>query len=77
MTRCMLKVKSMPKKFWAKAIPHGVYFSNSSPTKNVKSQTLQEAWNGVKPRVDHLKSLGAFHMLICLTKEDSSLTIGV
>ncbi|RDX82225.1 hypothetical protein CR513_37010, partial [Mucuna pruriens] len=36
MTRYMLKAKSMPKKFWAKAVSFAVYLSNRSPTRNVK-----------------------------------------
>ena len=66
MTRCMLKAKSIPKEFWAKAISCAVYLSNCSPTKNVKSQTPQEAWSGVKPRVYHLnvyRSIANAHVL--------------
>ena len=34
-------------------------FVYSPPIKNVKSQTPQEAWIGVKPRVNHLKDFGS------------------
>ena len=54
MARCMLKAKSMPKEFWAEAISCVIYLSNRSPTSNVKDQTPQEAWSGVKPNVNHL-----------------------
>ena len=55
----MLKAKNMPKEFWAEAVACAVYLSNRSPTKNVKDQTPQEAWSGVKPRVDHLRVFGS------------------
>jgi len=59
MARCMLKPKSMPKEFWAEAISCAVYLFNRSPTKNVKGQTPEEAWSGVKPRVNHFKVFGS------------------
>ncbi|XP_006590086.1 uncharacterized protein [Glycine max] len=53
------KAKNMPKEFWAEAVACAIYLSNRSPTKNVKDQTPQEAWSGVKPRVDHLRVFGS------------------
>jgi len=38
----MLKAKSMPKEFWAKAVSCAVYLSNRSPTKNVKAKHLKK-----------------------------------
>ena len=52
MTRSMLKTKKMPKEFWAKAVDCVIYLSN---TKGLNSITPQEAWNGRKPSVSHLK----------------------
>ncbi|RDX96472.1 hypothetical protein CR513_20870, partial [Mucuna pruriens] len=49
MARCMLKVKSMPKKFWAKVSSCVVYLSNRSLIRN----------SGVKPKVDHLRVFGS------------------
>ncbi|KAH1095869.1 hypothetical protein GYH30_057311 [Glycine max] len=49
----------MPKEFWAEAVACAIYLSNRSPTKNVKDQTPQEAWSGVKSRVDHLRVFGS------------------
>ena len=54
MTRCMLKTKNMPKKFWVEAISCAVYLSNKSLTRNVKDKTPQETWSGRKPNVDNL-----------------------
>ena len=59
MARSMLKAKNMPKEFWAEAVACAVYLSNRSPTRNVKGQTPQEAWSGVKPKVDHLRVFGS------------------
>ncbi|RDY04652.1 hypothetical protein CR513_11616, partial [Mucuna pruriens] len=59
MARCMLKAKSMPKEFWAEVVSCVVYLSNRSPTRNVKGQTPQEAWSGVKPKVDHFRVFGS------------------
>ncbi|RDX89285.1 hypothetical protein CR513_29008, partial [Mucuna pruriens] len=35
------------------------YLSNRSPTRSVKDQIPQEAWSGVKTKVDHLKVFGS------------------
>ena len=59
MARSKLKAKNMPKKFWAEDVTCAVYLSNRSPTRNVKGQTPQEAWSGVKPRIDHLRVFGS------------------
>ncbi|RDY10274.1 Copia protein, partial [Mucuna pruriens] len=47
MAKCKLKVKFMSKDFGLKLFH------------NVKSQTPQEAWSGVKPKVDHLRVFGS------------------
>ncbi|RDY09484.1 hypothetical protein CR513_06137, partial [Mucuna pruriens] len=58
MARYMLKVKSMPKEFWAEVVSCAVYLSNHYPTRNIKGQTPQEAWSGVKPKVGHFRVFG-------------------
>lgn len=55
----MLKAKNMPKEFWAEAVCCAVYLSNRSPTVSVRDQTPQEAWNGKKPSVKHLRVFGS------------------
>ena len=50
--RCVLKVKNMLREFWIKAISCVVYLLN-------KDQTLEEAWSGTKPSVNHLQIFGS------------------
>jgi hypothetical protein len=59
MARSMLKMKKMPKEFWAKAIDYAIYLSNRCPTKSLNGITPQEAWNKRKPSVSHLKVFGS------------------
>ena len=59
MARCMLKVKHLPKEFWAEAVSCAIYLRNRSPNRNVRDQTPQEAWSGRKPSVKHLRILGS------------------
>ena len=49
MTQSMLKRKRIPKELCA------VYLSNRSPTRSVWGKTPQEAWNGRKPNISHLR----------------------
>jgi hypothetical protein len=55
MARSMLKMKKMPKEFWAEAIDYAIYLSNRCPTKSLNGITSQEAWNRRKPSVSHFK----------------------
>ena len=55
----MLKSKNMPKEFWAEAVDCAVYLSNRCPSKSLDNKTLQEAWNGIKPTVSHLRVFGS------------------
>ncbi|RDY09451.1 hypothetical protein CR513_06162, partial [Mucuna pruriens] len=76
MAKCMLKAKFMPEEFWAKVVSCAIYLSNCSPIGNVKRSTTLRSmeWNGVKPRVDHLKVFGSIsYILMCPTKKDLSL----
>jgi hypothetical protein len=59
MARSMSKTKKMPKEFWAKVLYCGVYLSNRCPTKSLDGMIPQEAWNGKKPSVTHLKVFGS------------------
>ena len=59
MARSMLKSKRMPKEFWAEAVATAVYLSNRAPTRSVWNKTPQEAWNGRKPGISHLRVFGS------------------
>nr|GEW90530.1 retrovirus-related Pol polyprotein from transposon TNT 1-94 [Tanacetum cinerariifolium] len=59
MVRSMLKTKKMPKEFWAKAVDCAVYLLNRYPSKSLDNKTIQEAWNGLKPTVSHLRVFGS------------------
>ena len=59
MARSMLKSKHLPKEFWAEAVDTAVYLSNRSPTRSVWGKTPQEAWNGRKPGISHLRVFGS------------------
>lgn len=59
MVRSMLKNKKMPKEFWAEAVDCAVYLSNRCPSKSLDNKTPQEAWNGKKPTVSHLRVFGS------------------
>lgn len=66
MTHSMLKSKRMPKEFWAEAVSCAVYMNNRFPTKKLMQMTPQEAWNGKKPNISHLRvfgSVGYVHFL--------------
>jgi hypothetical protein len=57
--RSMLSESKLPKRFWAEALATATYLRNRSPTKAVEDMTPFEAWNGVKPNVDHLRVFGS------------------
>lgn len=59
MVRSMLKSKDMPKEFWAEAVRCAVYLQNRCPHSNLEDLTPQEAWNGQKPTVSHLRVFGS------------------
>ena len=54
----MLADAKLPHKFWAEALTTAVYLRNRSPTKAVERMTPFEAWNGERPKVDHLRIFG-------------------
>ncbi|GKA13910.1 retrovirus-related pol polyprotein from transposon TNT 1-94 [Tanacetum coccineum] len=49
----------MPKEFWAEAVDCAVYLLNRCPSKSLDNKTPQEAWNGMKPTVSHLRIFGS------------------
>ena len=49
----------MPKEFWAEAIATTVYLSNRAPTRSAWNKTPQEAWNGRKSGISHLRVFGS------------------
>ncbi|PWA61635.1 hypothetical protein CTI12_AA371330 [Artemisia annua] len=59
MVRSMLKSKKMPKEFWAEAVDGAVYLLNRCLSKSLDNKTPQEAWNGMKPTVSHLRVFGS------------------
>ncbi|KAM1716757.1 hypothetical protein ACFX11_024686 [Malus domestica] len=58
MVRSMLSEKKIPKTFWLEATNWIVHVLNRSPTLAVKNKTPEEAWNGRKPSVEHLRVFG-------------------
>lgn len=65
MVRSLLSAKKAPKYFWSEAANWTFYVLNRCPTSAVKNITPQEAWNGVKPSVEHFRvwgSIGHVHV---------------
>jgi len=58
MVRSMLKEKHLGKEYWAEAVRCVVYILNKSPTKSLTNQVPEEAWNGRKCSVAHLRIFG-------------------
>lgn len=58
MVRCMLCEKQVPKSFWPEAAKWTVHVLNQSPTLTVKDKTPEEAWSGLKPKVDYFRVFG-------------------
>ena len=56
--RTMLADAKLPKRFWAEALSTATYLRNRSPTQALDGITPYEAWNGVKPKVNHLRVFG-------------------
>ena len=73
MARSMLKTKNMPKEFWAEVVTCAVYLSNRCSTKSLFEQTPQEAWNGRKPNVSHLRVFGSIGYVHVPDQERSKL----
>lgn len=56
--RSMLLSGSIPKTFRPESVNWSVHILNRSPTFSVKNMTPEEAWNGIKPSVDHFRIFG-------------------
>ena len=56
MARSLLKEKSLSNTFWAKVVACSTYLLNRSPTTSVNMKFPQEAWNGTKLDVAHLRT---------------------
>jgi transposase InsO family protein len=59
MARSMIKQKNLPHKFWGKAVTVATYLLNKCPTKKLNMKVPEEAWNGRKPSVKHLRIFGS------------------
>ncbi|KAI3509130.1 hypothetical protein L1887_24156 [Cichorium endivia] len=58
MARSMIKSKQLSNEFWGEAVACACYIMNRTSTKSLPNMTPQEAWNGVKPNVSHLRTFG-------------------
>ncbi|KAM1826104.1 hypothetical protein ACFX13_025496 [Malus domestica] len=58
MVQSMLSEKQVPKTFWPEVVNCTVHVLNRSPILVVKSKTPEEAWNGLKPSVEHFRVFG-------------------
>jgi transposase InsO family protein len=58
MARSLLKGREVPAVFWGEAVVTAVYLLNRAPTKSLAGRTPYEAWHGVKPSVEHLRTFG-------------------
>jgi len=61
MVRSMLIEKEIPRTFWPEAVNWTIHVLNRSPTFAIRNMTLDEAWRGSKPSVEHFRVFG------CLT----------
>ncbi|KAL3525618.1 hypothetical protein ACH5RR_013990 [Cinchona calisaya] len=55
MMRCMLKLKNIPKPFWAEAVACALYLLNRCPTRSLPEKIPEEVWSGRKPFIGHLR----------------------
>ena len=58
MVRAMLYEKKVPRVLWAEAVNWSNHVLNRCPTLMVKNITPAEAWNGIKPSVEHFRVFG-------------------
>ena len=55
MATCMMDSKTLPPKFWAKAINCASYIQNRVSHKQFDGMTPFETWSGHKPDVTHFR----------------------
>jgi transposase InsO family protein len=58
MANCMIQSKGLNLKYWEEAINCANYIVNRTPTKALKSITLEESWTKIKP--DHRRTRSQF-----------------
>lgn len=58
MVKCMLRLKNLPKYFWAEAVACAVYILNRSPSSSVEGRTPFEVWSGRRPNIEHMRVFG-------------------
>jgi hypothetical protein len=58
MVRCLLYSAGLSEKIWSAALIHAVYLKNRLFHKAI-GMTHYEAWAGIKPELDHLRTFGA------------------
>ncbi|GKB83567.1 putative RNA-directed DNA polymerase [Tanacetum coccineum] len=58
MVRSMLNEKHVLKEYWAEAANWSVHILNRCPTSALDNMTPQEAWSGIKPKVDYFRVFG-------------------
>lgn len=58
LVRNTLSEKEVPKQCWAEAVNWVAHVLNRSPTLAVKNMTPEEAWSGVKLKVDYFRIVG-------------------
>nr|GFA57415.1 copia-type polyprotein [Tanacetum cinerariifolium] len=68
-----LKSNKMPNEFWAEAVDCAVYLLNRCPSKSLDNKNPQEAWNGMKPIVSHLRAFGSIAYVHALSQRRSKL----
>ncbi len=62
--RSMILAQGLEFEFWGETMNTAVYIKNRCSTKALNSKTPQEAWNGRKPDLSHLRVFGvkSLHM---------------
>ena len=70
METCMMEAKTLPPKYWAKAINCADYIQNRVPHKQLDGITPFEAWSGHKPYVTHFRIFGSKAWARILTKKE-------
>jgi transposase InsO family protein len=73
MVRSMLVARNVPKVFWPEAVVWATHVLNRSPTLSVKDMTLEEAWSGVKPLMQHFRVLGCIAYVHVLDSQRKKL----
>jgi hypothetical protein len=56
--RNMILAQRLELEFWGEVANTALYIKNRCPTNVLDSKTFQEAWNGRKPNVSHLRVFG-------------------